>query len=209
MPSYPKPPTVNDDERAVDIYRRAARLINERGFRATSMGDIAETVDLTKGGLYYYIKGKSALLYAIMSYAMDRLENEVLVPAQNESEPAQRLACLLSNHLKLVLDEPDAMNILSSEEEGLTKEHQPKVQERKEAYTRFLRDSIRAVFEARGLKSHVDANIAAYSILGMMQWVVRWRESAPGFSREDLVAQITHLVLYGLISNEMQPSVVV
>lgn len=62
MPSFQKPPTVNDDERAQDIYRRAAEIIYEKGFEATSMGDIADSVDLTKGGLYYYIKGKQALL---------------------------------------------------------------------------------------------------------------------------------------------------
>ena len=206
MPSYPKPPTVNDDARAVDIYRQAARLINERGFRATSMGDIAETVDLTKGGLYYYIKGKNALLYAIMSYAMDRLENEVLAPAEDIDDPAERLASLLSNHLRLVLDEPDAMSILSNEEEGLTKDHRPKVRQRKRAYTRFLGLCINAVFEARGMKAHVDANIAAYSILGMMQWVVRWYPSSEGFSPEDLVEQMTHLALYGLISSELRPT---
>ena len=71
MPTYQKPPTVNDDARAVDIYREAARIISEKGFDATSMGDIAETVDLTKGGLYYYIKGKKALLYAIMNFVLN------------------------------------------------------------------------------------------------------------------------------------------
>ncbi len=198
MPSYPKPPTVNDDVRAVDIYRRAAKLINERGFRATSMGEIAEMVDLTKGGLYYYIKGKNALLYAIMTYAMDRLENEVLAPSLEEVDPAGRLACFLSSHLRLVLEEPDAMSILSTEEEGLTAEHRPKVLQRKKAYTQFLGESILAVFKARGMKSHIDASIAAYSILGMMQWVVRWYEDGGAFSREEVVAQITHLALHGL-----------
>lgn len=201
MPSYPKPPTVNDDERAVDIYRRAARLINERGFKATSMGEIAETVDLTKGGLYYYIKGKNALLYAIMSYAMDRLENEVLLPARQESEPARRLSRILSCHLKLVLAEPDAMNILSNEEEGLTEEHRPKVVERKHAYTEFVQESIAAVFKARGQSPpSVDPAVAAHSILGMMQWVVRWYEDGSQLSRDDVIAQVTHLAMYGLVA---------
>lgn len=200
MPSYPKPPTVNDDERAVDIYRRAARLINERGFKATSMGEIAETVDLTKGGLYYYIKGKNALLYAIMSYAMDRLENEVLFPAQQESDPARRLARILSNHLMLVLDEPDAMNILSNEEEGLTEEHRPRVIERKRAYTAFLQESIAAAFKARGQDPpRVTPAVAAHSILGMMQWVVRWYDDGGELSRDDVIDQVTHLAMHGLV----------
>ncbi|MEM8995810.1 MAG: helix-turn-helix domain-containing protein, partial [Acidobacteriota bacterium] len=92
MPSFQKPPTVSDDYRAVDIYRKAASIIYEKGFNATSMGDIADAVDLTKGGLYYYIKGKKALLFAIMNFAMDLLESEVLSPARQAADPHRRLA---------------------------------------------------------------------------------------------------------------------
>ena len=91
MPTYQKPPTVNDDARAVDIYREAARIISEKGFDATSMGDIAETVDLTKGGLYYYIKGKKALLYAIMNFVLNLLEEEVIEIAAEEKNPDRRV----------------------------------------------------------------------------------------------------------------------
>jgi len=92
MASFTKPPTHNDDRRAKDIYRRAAVIIRDKGFDATSMGDIADAVDLTKGGLYYYIKGKQALLYAIMSFALERVENEVLEPALSVDDPETRLA---------------------------------------------------------------------------------------------------------------------
>lgn len=78
------------------------------------MGDIAETVDLTKGGLYY-IKGKKALLYAIMNFALDLLEEKVMGAARAEDDPEKRLAALLGGYVQLVLDEPDSMAILVSE----------------------------------------------------------------------------------------------
>ena len=97
--AFQKPPTVSDDYRAQDIYREAAQVIYAKGFDATSMGDIANAVDLTKGGLYYYIKGKKALLFAIMNFAMELMEREVLTPAQAEHNPLQRLTSIIAGHV--------------------------------------------------------------------------------------------------------------
>ncbi|MEM6454453.1 MAG: TetR/AcrR family transcriptional regulator [Acidobacteriota bacterium] len=142
-----KPPTVSDDHRAVDIYREAARIIHERGFDATSMGDIAEAVDLTKGGLYYYIKGKKALLYAIMDFAMRLIDENVIAPAEAESDPARRLARILSGHARLMVEEVGTMSILAYEEEGLDTAHRARIQERKQAYHTFIRDTVEMLMQ--------------------------------------------------------------
>ena len=199
MPTYQKPPTVNDDERAVNIYREAARIISEKGFDATSMGDIAETVDLTKGGLYYYIKGKKALLYAIMNFVLNLLEEDVIEIAEEEADPDLRLACLLSGYVRLVIDEPSAMNILVNEEEGLDASYRPKIMERKRAFADFLRDSIVGVLEKQNRIPEVDATVAAHSVLGMVHGVVLWYETDCGLTPDELVDQVTQLALRGLI----------
>ncbi|MEE8522839.1 MAG: TetR/AcrR family transcriptional regulator [Thermoanaerobaculia bacterium] len=198
MPTYQKPPTVNDDARAQDIYREAARVISDKGFDATSMGDIAETVDLTKGGLYYYIKGKKALLYAIMNFALDLLEQKVMAEARAEKDPEQRLARLLGGYVQLVLDEPDSMAILVSEEERLDPSYRPRVVERKRAHAEFLRDCIAAVSKARGRRSKVDPTIGAYCLLGMVHGVVDWFRNHSDLSEAALISQIQELALHGL-----------
>lgn len=200
MPSFQKPPTVSDDYRAVDIYRKAADIIYQKGFNATSMGDIAEAVDLTKGGLYYYIKGKKALLFAIMNFAMDLLEQEVLAPAQEEDDAEARLATLVSNHVRMVIEYPSVMSILVYEEENLTSEHWDRIQVRKREYGMMLRDSIRTVQETHAPDSQLDPVVASYGLLGMIHWVVRWYKDEGRLDRSEVAEQMTHLVLRGLLS---------
>jgi len=197
MPTYQKPPTVNDDARAQDIYREAARIISEKGFDATSMGDIAETVDLTKGGLYYYIKGKKALLYAIMNFALDLLEDRVMSPSRSEANPEKRLATLLGGYVQLVMNEPAAMGILVSEEERLDPSYRPRIVERKRAYADFLRDCVAEVLEGR--ETGLDPSVAAYSVLGMVHGVASWYQGEDRFSDEEVVTQIRELALHGII----------
>jgi AcrR family transcriptional regulator len=200
MAAFQKPPTVSDDYRAVEIYRQAANIIFEKGFDATSMGDIADAVDLTKGGLYYYIKGKKALLYAIMDFAMNRLETEVLEPARKEEDPEERLRILLSGHAELVIQDKSAMTILVYDEEGLDEAHRPKIRQRKRTYADFLRDTISAVLEKYGRTTKFDPAMAASSVLGTIHWIVRWYQPSGRLSGEEVVEAITELIMHGLVS---------
>lgn len=201
MPTYQKPPTVNDDARAQDIYREAARIISEKGFDATSMGDIAETVDLTKGGLYYYIKGKKALLFAIMNFALDLLEERVMAASRAVEDPDGRLANLLAGYVRLVLEEPAAMGILVSEDEKLDPSYRPRIMERKRAYTDYLRDVIAEVAETRQ-SSDLDPSLAAFGVLGLVHGVVHWcQQYSDGLAEDEVVRQITRMALHGLVSD--------
>ena len=200
MGNVSKPPTLNDDQRAVDIYRKAATIIREKGFGATSMGDIAEAVDLTKGGLYYYIKGKEALLFAIMCFAMDQLEKKVLRPASELETPAERVARFVAGHLAMVLDEPPAMIILADEEEALAANHRERIASRRASYVDFL---MQAVEELAGSTSDgagdARSEVAARSLLAMIEGVVRWYDPSDStIERAGLEKQIVNMALRSL-----------
>lgn len=194
MANFPKPPTLNDDERAVDIYRKAAKIFREKGFDATSMGDIAEAVDLTKGGLYYYIKGKEALLFAIMSFAMNSLESRVLQPSATLADSEERLAVMIAAHVKLALDEPSPMLVLGDEDEGLNPQHRAQIRERKSRYAAAFREAIEQVLTKRGQSR--DPRIATEVVLSLVQGVVRWYDpSSIGLAQDDVIRQVQDMGL--------------
>jgi AcrR family transcriptional regulator len=55
------------DERREDILRTALRLFAERGFRATTIEDIAAATGTAHGLLYHYYRSKDALLAAVLA----------------------------------------------------------------------------------------------------------------------------------------------
>lgn len=189
MANFPKPPTLNDDERAVDIYRKAAKIFRSKGFDATSMGDIAEAVDLTKGGLYYYIKGKEALLFAIMSFAMSSLETRVVHPVAAIADPEDRLARMIAAHVLLALDEPAPMLVLADEDEGLNAQHRAQMRERKGKYSAAFREAIEGVLENHA-ELRRDPRVATEVILSLVGGVVRWFDAAGDISREEVIRQV-------------------
>jgi AcrR family transcriptional regulator len=81
----------NGGDRRTQILRQAALTFLHNGYDATSMSQIAEGCGITKPGLYYHFKGKQDLLFAIMSHAMDLLEQRSL--AAMLSRPACAASC--------------------------------------------------------------------------------------------------------------------
>ena len=188
-----------DDERACKIYRTAAQMIYEKGFDATSMNAIAEAVDLTKPGLYYYVKGKKELLFSIMSFAMDLLEREVVQPAKTLDDAEDRLRMIVGRHARLLTHETGPVAILIDEVAGLSDEQRETITRRKRAYFEFIRETLEAL-KADGRLHKVDTTTATFSLLGMLMWICRWYQPGGPRNADQVVADITEMAVQGLVS---------
>src|SRR5258708_33961089 len=90
------------ENRLAEVYRAAAQIILRKGYDATSINDIANALGMTKAGLYHYINGKKELLFDIMNFALDELEEEGITPAQSIPNTASRLRFIITSHSRLV-----------------------------------------------------------------------------------------------------------
>ena len=192
-------PDLFEDERAGNIYRTAARIIYEKGFDATSMNEIAEAVELTKPGLYYYVKGKKELLFAIMGFAMDLLDSEVVGPAQQMEDPEERLRIIVRQHARLLTREAGAVAILIDETGGLSEEQRVAITRRKRAYFDFLRETLEKL-AAEGRLREVDPTTAAFSLLGMLMWIARWYDTSGRLKPEDVVRDVTEIAVSSVLA---------
>ena len=53
------------------FYKTGTRFFNRKGFNSTSLDEIAEQLNVSKGAFYYHIKNKEDLLYNCYSYSLD------------------------------------------------------------------------------------------------------------------------------------------
>src|SRR5215471_1486964 len=196
-------PVSREPNRLGEIYRAAARIIREKGFDGTSMNDIAEAVGLTKAGLYHHISGKRDLLFGIMTYGMDALEQEVIVPARALEDAEQRLRTIIHNHVRLITsrsnsDGNNAVTIVLDEVAGLTPSQRRKIDQRKRAYVDLIRDNLREL-AADGKLNAVDITTAAFALLGMILWLSRWYNPEGRLSPEQVAQEVAKASLGGLL----------
>ncbi|MEM7354028.1 MAG: TetR/AcrR family transcriptional regulator [Acidobacteriota bacterium] len=193
-----KASTLFDDDRAGVIYRTAARMIYEKGFDATSMNEIAEALDLTKPGLYYYVKGKKQLLYSIMDFAMDLLDSNVVAPAKEIDDPEQRLRVIIRQHARLLTHEAGALAILIDEDAGLSDDQREEIVRRKREYFEFLRQTLEELKSLGRLRPE-ESTVGAFSLLGMVMWIARWYDAKGRLDSDQVVDDITAIALAGMV----------
>jgi AcrR family transcriptional regulator len=189
------------DGRAAEVYRTAARVILEKGYDGTSVSDIADALGITKAGLYHYISGKTELLYEIMKFGLDELTQQVMVPAQAIADPEQRLRFVISTHARLVMEGDGAVTILVDEARALSPVQNRKVTKLKRAYLDFIRatfDELNAQGKLRG----VNTTVAAFSIIGSINWLSRWYQSEGTLSKAEVAEQIADIAFNGVLHQE-------
>jgi AcrR family transcriptional regulator len=193
-----------EPDRVDIIYRAAARIICEKGYDATSMSAIAEAVGITKSGLYHHISGKRNLLFNIMNFGMDSLEEQVIIPARAVIDAEQRLRTIIVNHVQLITSRstPEGNNpvtILVDEVAGLTPAQRRKIDQRKRAYVNLIRDTLKEL-ASEGKLREVDVTAAAFSLLGMILWLSRWYNPNGRLTPEQLSKEVMNIALNGLLN---------
>ena len=199
--------TASDEpDRLAEIYRAAAQIICEKGYDATSMNDIAEAVGITKSGLYHHVSGKRNLLFNIMSFGMDSLEEEVIIPAQTADDAEQRIRSIIRNHVHLITSRSTSqgnspVTILVDEVAGLTLAQRRKIDQRKRAYVNLIRDALSKLKEEGKLRD-LDVTAATFSLLGMILWLSRWYKPQGRLNPDELSDEVTKIALSGLLRYE-------
>ncbi len=188
-------------ERLAEIYRAAAQIILRKGYDATSVNDIANALGMTKAGLYHYINGKKELLFDIMNFGLGELAEEVAEPARSIADPAARLRFIMGAHARLVTRGQGAITILVDEITALTPPQQRKITQRKRAYFDFLRGTLDELKTAGKLQD-VDTTAAAFSLLGMVNWLSRWFRQGGALSEEQAADEIVKIAFHGLLRPE-------
>ena len=187
----------NDVGRAAEVFRTAAAMILQNGYDATSVSDIAGALGITKAGLYHYIHGKTQLLFDIMQYGLDELEREVAKPAEAIADPEERLRFMIGMHARIVTRGHGAVTILVDEARALTPAQNRVITKRKRAYLDFLRATLGELRKERKLRD-VNLTVAAFGILGTINWLSRWYRPDGALDENELADQIVDIALGGL-----------
>lgn len=190
--------------RARQIYLQAARLFVEKGYDGASMSDIAEAVNITKAGLYHFVKSKEDLLLTLVTYGMDELEADVVTPALAEPDPGARLRLIIRNHLnnlgRVHAPQGNPVTIVTNDISGLSPENQRAVNARKRAYYDLVRRTLDELKLRGDIALELDTGVAAHSIIGAILWTDHWRRPGGRLSVEQIVDQLTGFIFNGVMA---------
>ena len=160
------------------VLNAAVRLFNERGYDATSMFDIAESLGITKSSVYHHISGKEQLLQMAMDRALDGLF-EAAEEVRNLDMPAlDRLERLIRRSVIVLADRFEFVTVLLRVR-GNTEAEQHALARRRE-FDAVVTDLVKQAQAEGGVRPDVDPATAARLLLGMVNSLTEWYKPRPG-----------------------------
>ena len=183
-----------------EICRVAARVFYDKGYDGASMQDIAQAVRLTKAGLYHHVGSKDRLLFEIMNYGMDILDETVVQKVEDITDAREKLRQTIIGHIDLIVRARDMeITVILHENRSLRGALRDKINARKKAYIRYLEDLIGQVQARAGVKALLSPRLAAFALLGMINWLYQWYHQEGLIKQNELAETYADFFLRGLL----------
>jgi len=190
---------LNSKKAKKSVFEVAAEVFHRKGYDNTSMSDVATAAGLTKAGLYHHVSSKESLLFTVLDSGLDLTESYVMRPLDAIADPIERLKAMIDLHLRLVLEERNLeVTGLLHECKTLSAADRTRINRRKKEYVRMTTKVVSDVVKELQIKN-VDPKLAAFALLGMLNWTYQWYKTTGSNSREEIVETFQRIFLQGIL----------
>jgi AcrR family transcriptional regulator len=178
------------------VLRRAVELFDRRGYDATSIGDLARELGVTKSAVFHHVGSKEALLAAALEEALDALERAVDEVAGGPGSAYDRLRAAVAAAVLVLVEHLPAVRLLlrvrgNSEVERTALERRRRLDERLAALVRLA--------AADGdLRDDVEPDLISRLLFGTVSSLVDWYRPGGPMDGPALAATVTGVLVDGL-----------
>jgi AcrR family transcriptional regulator len=194
--------TVKANDKMEEIMNAALYLFSTKGYLKTSMTEIADSVNLTKGGIYHYLSKKEDALIMIH----ERMTNAFVTAFRESSSaagnPKEKLASWIRVHAMLVKDYQPHIKIFFTELDYLKNSKYYKgITEKRDEIFNLLYETIKEGRRQKLFREDIHPRILTFLIMGMMNWFYQWYRPDGPRSIEKIIEDVQNLVFEGVSSH--------
>ncbi len=187
------------EQRREQILQGAAKVFSKKGYHASTVEEIAKELGLTKASIYYYVRDKSELLYQLYRRAMEALlESQAEIMARADS-PDQKLRAIIEEYVRIAGDAHTMYSVVVlREHHALPPRQRREIIALRDQYEQNVRRCIQEGIE-QGLFEPIDVKMAAYVVLGALNWIPSWYNPRGALSKEEIGRIFADYLVRGLL----------
>ncbi len=185
------------EKRREQILQGAAKVFSKKGYHASTVEEIAK--ELAKASIYYYVRDKSELLYQLYRRAMDALlESQAEIMARPDP-PDQKLRAIIEEYVRIAGDAHTIYSVVVlREHHALPPRQRREIIALRDQYEQNVRRCIQDGIE-QGLFEPIDVKMAAYVVLGALNWIPSWYNPRGALSKEEIGRIFADYLVRGLL----------
>jgi AcrR family transcriptional regulator len=193
-----EPPAARAQSTRVQILQSAAAAFRKLGYHGATVEQIATSLRMKKGNLYYYFRNKEEILFACHQYSLDRVIDLIDDIARSDEEPEVKLRRLIVAFVHTILDELHGTTLFI-DLEALTPSHLKTIIVRRDRVDRGMRQII-VDGVAAGAFVPSDPKLISFAILGAVNWIPRWFKVGGPASSQEVADRFADFLIAGLRS---------
>ena len=179
------------------ILTAAADRFRARGYRATTLEQIAGDVGMSKATVYRYFRSKEQLLAAIFHRTMTLFERELASIRTEGLSPDEELRRVVRHHVRTVIAERSFLTVFFEEEAHLPGPLVRSIRRRKAGYDRVLGRIVSRALAQNGGSIDIPPRLLVFALLGMSNWVYTWYRPGGGWTPESVAEAFIALIERG------------
>ncbi|MTH55337.1 TetR family transcriptional regulator [Bacillus mangrovi] len=157
------------------IRQISIQLFAEKGFKETSIQDIVNALDVTKGTFYYYFTSKEQLLMDIhLSYIDALLEKQKAILNDGNRSSREKLYDVIFLLIHDIEKEGLSAKVYFREMRNLSEPHFSKIAEKREQFRKQIEAILVEGMEKQEFRKDLPVDIVALGVLGMANWSYFW-----------------------------------
>lgn len=192
-------PAAPANTRRDELLALAATMFAERGMRATTVRDIADSAGILSGSLYHHFSSKEEMVDEVLRGFLDWLFHRYQEIVATEPNPVQRLKGLFMASFEAIETQHAAVVIYQDEAKHLSS--QPRfayVDERNREQRQMWVEVLTQGIEEGYFRPDVDVDLV-YRFIRDTTWVsVRWYQPGGPLTAEQVGKQYLAIVLGGI-----------
>ena len=179
------------------IVQKAASMFREKGFPATSMRDLAESVGIEAASLYNHIQSKSEILQQIIFRISDDC-NKHLASLNNAGlTHLQKIESVTRFHIQMMLHRFEDYHVMINEWIHLEAQPLSDFMNQRRNYVQCLEGIISDGIKAKEIKN-ILPYIAVLTILSAVRGLEFWHRSQKHYTAEELEENMVAYLIGGL-----------
>jgi AcrR family transcriptional regulator len=182
-----------------EILLAAAQIFGQKGFHATSMQDIADSVNLQKASLYHHFESKQEILLSLLDSALDLLIERIAPVQVSQNPPEEKLREAMRIYIRTVADYQNLASVLLLEHRSLDPHLRERHTPRRDRFESIWRELIQAGQES-GIFACSSSALTARALLGVMNWTITWYRKEGPLGPDEIAEQFADLFLFGLVT---------
>ena len=179
------------------ILLKAAAMFREKGFAATSMRDLAETVGIEAASLYNHIRSKNEMLEAICFDVANRFNTNMDILEASAEKSITKVETLLRFHIQQMVGNYEEVYVSDREWRHLDEPYLSNFQNQRRIYRKRFAAIVEDGISKNEIKK-IDAPTAILILLHAVSGIESWHRSKARITAEELEDNMIMIMIDGL-----------